>query len=654
MTSAIWAQKPNADLTTTSLEDLMNIEVTSVSKKEEKLFQTAAAIYVITQEDIRRSGLASIPELLRLAPGLDVARIDGTKWAISARGFNGRVANKLLVLIDGRTVYSPDTSGVYWEVQDLPLESVERIEVIRGPGGTLWGANAVNGVINIITKRAEDTQGGRVTAGGGSEERGFGSVRFGAKIGDNAYYRIYGKYFNRSGLVDASGRDANDGQQAVRGGGRLDWQATGRDKLTLEGDIYRTHLRETSVSLSAAQPFAPPANTGGEFNGNNLLGRWTRAFSERSDMALQVYYDRFSRDIYDSADKINTFDADFQHHLAVGQRQNIVWGLGYRLISHQAESTSSSPIQFIPQKKTVQLFSGFAQDEITLAKDRLRLILGAKLEHNDFSGYEVQPSVRLLWTPSERQTVWAAVSRAVRTPARTQQDFRVNFQAFPAPDGTTIITAVLGSPNATSEVLRAYEFGYRVQPARKLSLDVATFYNIYKRLNSFEPGQPFFETDPLPAHLVVPVYYGNLLRGETYGLEASVNFDATSRWKLQGSYSFLRMQLHQDAASRDTVSEGTEGESPRHQAQLHSYFKLSRKFELDTAIYRVSRLMGQPIPAYTRLDARLGWHVRESLELSLSLQNLLDNRHPEFKGVDVGVITSQVRRSIYGKVTWKF
>jgi iron complex outermembrane receptor protein len=260
----------------------------------------------------------------------------------------------------------------------------------------------------------------------------------------------------------------------------------------------------------------------------------------------------------------------------------------------------------------------------------------------------------LSWTPSQRQTVWAAVSRAVRTPARTQQDIRFNYQAFPSANGTPVIVAAIGSANATSEVLRAYELGYRVQPARKLSLDIATFYNIYNRLNSYEQGLPFFETDPLPAHLVVPVYYDNLLRGNTYGAEASANFDINSHWKLQGSYSFLHMQLQRDAASKDTASERSEGYSPRHQAQLHSYLKLSRNFELDTAIYRVSRLRGQQIPAYTRLDARFGWHVRESLELSLGLQNLLDNRHPEFNGIDAGVITSQVRRSIYGKVTWKF
>jgi iron complex outermembrane receptor protein len=440
------AQTRPSDLAVASLEDLMNIEVTSVSKKEEKLFQTAAAVYVITQDEIRRSGLTSIPELLRLVPGVTVARIDGTKWAISARGFNGRLANKLLVLIDGRSVYSPETSGVYWEVQDLLLEDIERIEVIRGPGGTLWGANAVNGVINIITKRAEDTQGVLVTAGGGSEERGFGSFRYGARMGEHADYRVYGKYFKRIGLVDALGRSANDGQQALRAGGRVDWTLTDRDELTLQGDIYGTRLRETPTVVSPDNPFAPFANRPGEFTGGHVLGRWTRAFSKRSDLALQVYYDRFDRDLFDLADHINTFDVDLQHHVALGQQHDVVWGLGYRLVSHEAHGDSATPIHFNPARKTAHLFSGFAQDEITLVKDRLRLMVGAKLEHNQFSGFEAQPSIRVSWTPSSKQAVWAAVSRAVRTPVRSEQDIKASIQTVPGPGGLPIIVTVFREP----------------------------------------------------------------------------------------------------------------------------------------------------------------------------------------------------------------
>lgn len=644
-------QLPN-NLTTTSLEELMNIEVTSVSKKEEKLFQTAAAVYVITQEEIRRSGLTSIPELLRLAPGLQVARIDGTKWAISARGFNGRFANKLLVLIDGRSVYTPEHSGVYWEAQDVLLEDVERIEVIRGPGGTVWGANAVNGVINIITKDSRDTQGGLVTTGGGSEDRGFGSVRYGGKLGDSASYRVYGKYFNRRGLVDAVGDYANDGQQSSRGGGHVDWDLTERDVLTFQGEIFRTNIRETSVTISPAAPFAPHTNTAGVYSGGHILGRWTKTLSKGSQSALQVYYDRSNTNIFDLQGSIDTFDVDFQHHLAVGGRQDFVWGLGYRMIADNYKSTSATPFQFNPKEKTAHLPSAFAQDEFTLVEDTLRLTLGTKLEHNDYTGFEVQPSMRLVFTPSKHQTLWGAVSRAVRTPSRAEQDVRINAAAFPVGPRTTAILAFLGSENTTSEDLLSFELGYRARPARKLTLDIATFYNSYDRLMSLVSDSSFFETEPQPPHLVISRRFANALRGETYGLEASLGWRPTHFWKLNGGYSFLKIQLHRDSASQ--ADEQSEGRSPEHQFQFHSILTLPRNFEVDTSLYHISSLVSDGVPGYTRLDARLGWQVKENVDLSVAMQNLLDKRHPEFAGDGTGVLNRQAKRGAYGKLTWRF
>jgi iron complex outermembrane receptor protein len=652
MTITAGAQKPAVDLTTTSLEDLMNIEVTSVSKKEEKLFQSAAAIYVITQEEIRRSGLTSIPDLLRLVPGLDVAQIDGTKWAVSARGFNGRFTNKLLVLIDGRSVYTPETSGVYWEAQDVLLEHIERIEVIRGPGGTLWGANAVNGVINIITKNSRDSQGGLVTTGGGSGERGFGSARYGGKLSDNASYKVYGKYFNRRGLVDGAGNYANDGQEALRGGGRVDWDLNDRDSISLQGEMFRTNLRETATNVSPAAPFAPHTNTTGIFTGGHILGRWTRTLSKESETALQVYFDRFNRNVFDLQESISTFDVDFQHHLALGQRHDVVWGLGYRLISDGTNSKSSNPVHFNPKEKTIQLFSAFAQEEFTLIADRLRLTVGTKVEHDDYSGFELQPTARLLWTPSNNQTVWGAVSRAVRTPSRSNRGIRVNAAAFPTAGGTTAILRLQGNENTISEDLLAFELGYRVQPVSRLSLDFATFYNSYDHLQTSEPARPFFESDPQPPHLVIPLNFANLMRGETYGAEASATWNPTRSWKLNGSYSFLRMNLHRYATSNDNKAELAEGESPHHQFQLHSFIKLPRNLELDGSLYHVSGLTTGRIPAYTRLDARLGWRMQEKVELSFAVQNLLDDHHPEFTGI--GVLTSQPGRAAYGKLTWRF
>jgi iron complex outermembrane receptor protein len=637
----------------------MNIEVTSVSKKEERLFRTAAAVYVVTQRDIRRSGLTSIPELLRMAPGLDVARIDGNKWAISARGFNGRFANKLLVLIDGRSIYAPQTSGVYWEVQDLLLEDIERIEVLRGPGGALWGANAVNGVINIITKRARETQGGLVTAGGGTEEQGFGGVRFGAKIGESAFYRVYAKYFNRSGLVDALGNDANDGHEAVRGGGRIDWQVTNRDLVTIQGDVARTNIRETATTVSPADPFAPLTNRPGDFIVGNLLGRWSRAISERSDIALQVYYDRYKRDVFVLPERLDTFDADFQQRLTIGKRHTMVWGLGSRFVNHDTDSTSISPVQFNPREESFRLLSGFAQDEISLFKDRLRVVLGAKLEQfteveESESTFNAQPSVRLSWMPRERQTVWGAISRSYKALARNDTDIRINLAAFPGPGGTPAILALFGNDDLKQETVLAYEAGYRAELNGKLSVDIAAFYNLYDRLRTQEPLTPFFETDPQPAHLVIPLLFSNLMRGETYGAETLLNVNATDRWRLSGSYSFLRMKLRRYAESRDDLAEGAEGASPRHQFQFHSYLSLPRGFEMDSALYYVSRLSIPQVPAYARLDVRFGWSLEERFEIGFAGQNLLDSRHLEFTGLNLAVRSSLVQRCAYGKVTWRF
>lgn len=654
MATYTWAQNPSTDYTAKTLEDLMAIEVTSVSKKEERLFHTAAAVYVITQEDIRRSGMTSIPDLLRLVPGLNVARIDGTKWAISARGFNGRFADKLLVLIDGRSIYSPETSGVWWEVQDLLLEDIERIEVIRGPGGTLWGANAVNGVINIITKRAQDTQGSLVTLGGGSEERGLVGVHYGGKVNERAYYRIYGKYFNRSGLVDATGHNIDDKHNALRGGGRIDWQLTDLDSLTLQGDIYRSHLREIPTTISASAPFALPTNTRAKFTGGNVLGRWTHAFSEQSDAALRIYYDRFSRDIFDLPERNNTFDVDFQHHLAVGRRQDIVWGLGYRLLWDGTDSTIRTPVQYTPKEKTVQLFNVFVHDEITLIKDQLRMMVGSKIEHNHYSGFEIQPSVRASWTPTARQTVWGAVARAAATTSRKDEDIRVNVAAIPIPNGPPAIVALFGNPNFKSQEVIAYEAGYRTQAGSNLSIDLAAFYNVYDHLRTLEPGTPFFENDPQPPHMVIPLMFDNLMQGKTYGTEISANANITRGWRLAGSYSFLRAQLRRYAESLDTSSkEAGEGNNPQHQFQLHSYLRLKGKFELDASLYHVSRLPNIQVPHYSRFDVRVGKRFGENVEFSICGQNLLDGRHLEFTGPDIGALSSQVRPSAYAKLIWK-
>jgi iron complex outermembrane receptor protein len=649
-----WAedQQKIRNLADMSIEELMNESVTSVSKKESKLAESAAAIFVINQEDIRRSGLTSIPELLRMVPGINVARIDANKWAISARGFNDRWSGKMQVLIDGRSVYTPFFSGVYWDVQDLILEDIDRIEVIRGPGATLWGSNAVNGVINIITKQAKDTQGSLVSGVSGGEDRGIGSIRYGGKLGHAGHYRAYAKYFNRDNLIEATGRTGDDGWNQLRGGFRTDWQLSGNNSLTVQGDMYTgesSTRRRSLVSLSPTR-FSNYTDES-PVSGGNVLARWSHAFSPRSDIAVQSYFDLTKRDSAVLSENRRVIDFDFQHHLALGQRHDVVWGMGLR--DSDDRTVSSLGVSFNPANYEQSLFNVFAQDQITLVPDRLQLTLGTKLEANSFTGTEVQPNGRLLWTPNDHHSVWAAVSHAVRLPSRADTGLRVNLAAFPGKGGSLNLLSLLGNPDFRSEELMAHELGYRIQPGKRAFVDVATFYNRYNSLSTVEPAIPYFENSPLPPHLVIPLRFDNKMRGKTYGTEVAANFNVTSRWKLGSSYSWLKMQLHPDSSSMDSSAKNAEGDSPSHQWVLRSQLNLPRNLEFDTTWYLVSKLANQNVPGYNRVDARLGWRVSEGLDFSLGIQNGLDPRHAEF-GSGEGTISSQAKRTAYGRFTWRF
>jgi iron complex outermembrane receptor protein len=651
---SLQAQRRPPDLTELSLEELMNLEVTTVARKEQKLSEAAAAIFVITQEDIRRSGATHIPEALRMVPGLDVARIDANKWAITARGLNARFANKLLVLVDGRSVYNPLFSGVYWDVQDPLLSDVERIEVIRGPAGTLWGANAVNGVINIITKSAKDTQGGLVNAGGGNEERGFGDVRYGGKLG-GAYYRVYAKYFNEDNFATASGQDAHDAWDVGRGGFRVDWDIAYHDSLTVQGDYYRGDFGDQVTIPSLAPPFEQTIVGDFPMVGGNFLGRWKHLFSDTSGMALQFYYDRTERKDAVHREIRDTLDLEFQHRFALGRRQEIVWGLGYRFTVDDLRG--SAFVSFDPASRADHLFSAFVQNELTLVDRRLRLTLGSKFEHNDYTGFEVQPNARLLWTPGGPHTIWAAVSRAVRTPSRFEDDVRVTLAAFPGPSpacpAPLCEVVAFGDRDVKAESLLAYEVGYRVLPTPWLSLDLAAFYNIYDDLRTSEPGVPFFESRPPAPRLVFPFRTANRMDGEIYGVELATNWAVTDRWRLGLGYSWLQVQLHRDPSSSDAAAENAEGDSPEHQFKVRSYLDLPYRLQFDVALYYVDKLANRQVPSYTRVDARLAWHPTEALEVSLGLQNLFDDRHREF-GPSLLVNPTEIERSVYGKITWRF
>ncbi|HSF41274.1 MAG TPA: TonB-dependent receptor [Thermoanaerobaculia bacterium] len=608
---------PPAELKNLSIEELMEIDVTSVSRRSERLSGAAAAVTVITQEEIRRSGVTSLPEALRLATGLHVARFDSRTWAISARGFNIGTANKMLVLIDGRSVYTPLFSGVFWDVQDVLLPDVERIEIIRGPGATLWGANAVNGVVNVITKGARATQGGLAYLGTGTEDRGLAGVRYGGKLGEKTAYRSYAKYRYLDALALARGGSAEDPLRTAQGGFRVDSDRSERDSWTFQGDLYKGVIGELVRSDT-------------DVDGGNLLGRFTRRFSEDSNLELQVYWDRTHRRVPTQFEEDrDTWDVDFQHRLPLGGRHDLVWGLGLRVSRDEVESTPV--LAWVPGRRTQELWSAFAQDEIALS-DALRLTVGSKFEVTESTGLEVQPSVRLAWTRDERRTLWGAISRAVRTPTRIDEDsrFLVN--------GNVIIQ---GSRDFESEDLLAYELGYRYQPVTGLSLDVATFYNVYDDLRSQErpeSGAPF------------PITLGNNLNAETWGLEARANYQVAPWWRLYAGYTWFDKSLSLDPGSRDLTGGAGEGNDPQNRFSLRSVIDLPRGFELDAWARYVDKLPSPSVPAYTEMDLRLGWRKSDRLDLSLVGQNLLHDQHAEL----FTTLPKEVERSVYGKVTWRF
>ena len=607
-----------ADLKNLSIEELMQIDVTSVSRRSERMNAAAAAITVVTAEDIRRSGVTSLPEAIRLINSVHVARQNQGTWAVSARGFNLTTANKMLVLIDGRSVYTPLFSGVFWDVQDTLLEDVERIEVIRGPGATLWGANAVNGVINIITRPAADTQGGLATVAAGNEESS-GAARYGGTIG-SGHYRVYGKVFDRDALVLVSGADAGDDMRMGQGGFRADWKTSETDAFTVQGDAY------TGQTGAAT-------NDDTNLDGGNLLGRWTRTRSPRSGVELQVYWDRTHRYIPDTFEEhLDILDLDFQHRLPVGGRHDVMWGFGYRW--HHDRVENSDAVAFLPGERDFDLFSAFVQDEISLLDDRLDVTVGTKLEHNDSTGLEVQPSLRAAWKPSERRTLWGAVSRAVRTPTRIDEDV-----VFYFPDGSPII---LGSRDFESEDLLAWELGYRVQLTPELLMDLATFYNVYDNLRSQEPqpGGGF------------PRILANRVEGETYGAELRFNAQPVPGWRLQLAYTHLEKELEAEPGSRDPFGGLAEGNDPEDRVMLRSLLDLPFGLELDAWLRHVGELPSPLVDDYMELDLHLGWQARDNLGFSLVGQNLLHESHAEFG--PAGPLREEVERSFYGKVTWRF
>jgi iron complex outermembrane recepter protein len=651
---AAQAQKAQPDLTALQIEDLMNVDVTSASKKEQKLSKVPAAIFVITKEDIRRSGATDIPDLLRMVPGLDVAQVNPGVWAISARGFNGQYATTLLVLIDGRTVYTPIFSGVYWDAQDVPLESIERIEIIRGPGAAIWGANAVNGVINVTTSSARDTQNGIAAVTAGTLEHGSGMLRYGGSIGNYGAYRVFADSFQAGHFLTPDHQNAEDDWYRFHGGFRVDTNLSTRDSLTIEGEAIRGNEGEWATTfVSLLPPSNATVNLRDRFSGWDVLARWKRTNASGSESSLQIYFDRSNRGDSTYGLGLNTLDLDFQHQQAWGSRQDLVWGLGYRVSSDHTAITNR--FSFTPQDLTTQIFSAFVQDQIAVLPDRLYLTLGTRAEHEYYNGFNLQPTARVTWTPDSRSMLWAAVSGAQGTPSRANTSIRYNYGAYPGPDNLAVLVSLFGNFQLLNTSLTATEAGLRTQVSDKISFDSTIFFNHYHHLVSEVYAPPVLETSPLPAHLLEPIYLANQVYGETHGIELFASLKLADRWTISPGYAFLTMHLHRDADSNDTNTvPQTEGGFPGQQAQLRSNVNLAWHWQWTTSVYFVGRLPAAGIPSYTRLDTNLAWQPSEKIALVFGGQDLARDLHQEYSGPDLTVLPSLVPRSAYARLTWHF
>jgi iron complex outermembrane recepter protein len=630
----------------------LDMPVSTVARQESTVGKSPAAVFVITNEMIHRSGAVCIPDVLRMVPGVQVAQIASGEWAISARGLNSQYANKLLVQIDGRTVYDLFFGGVIWDVQDVMLEDVERIEVIRGPGATIWGSNAVNGVINIISKRSQDTQGVIVQGGAGNHERGYTNARVGGRLSEDMTYRIYGKWFDRGPSYLPEGGSADDVWHQGRTGFRMDYEADDSNTMTLQGDYYDGNTVTLTPNQIPLSPFSVASNEG-HVSGENILYRWKHTIDDDTDWTFQTYYDRTERHFYypDYALNRDLFDLDFQHRFPLGTRNEIIWGCGYRFTqdSFFESPASSFFITVDPPQRFDNYFSYFLQDQITLVPDRWFFTAGSKFEHNNYTSFEFQPTARLLWTPTERHSIWGAISRGVHVPTRQTDDSTVRLPAVATVPMPTF-PLIFGNRGLRSEELLAYEFGMRVQATERFSWDLALFYNQYARLISNLQGTPYVEP---PAYLDIPYLYENGMAGETYGAELAANYTVSERWRLQCAYTYTRLFMHLDPGMVMNVNPG---ETPNNQVYLQSSWDLGSHWQFDLIGRYVDALLTttpQAIPSYLVMDARLAWHNRKNMEVAVVGRNLTHGFYSEFTPL-TSQVAYKVGPEVYGQITWRF
>jgi len=635
------------------IAQLMQITITSVAKKPQNLADAAAAVFVITQDDLHRSGATSIPEALRMVPGLQVARIDANKWAVTSRGFSGNFANKLLVMIDGRSVYSSSFSGVYWDAQDTLFDDIDRIEVIRGPGATIWGANAVNGVINIITKKADATQGGIVSLAGGNQDQLIGGLRYGVAMGESIHGRTYLTYHKQNSFERyETDKDANDDWDSLRGGFRLDGEYGDRNFWTLQGDLYSNHENQIIA------PFWESENThclmvydDFESSGWNILGRWQKKLSQTSSWTVQSYFDRAHRDEIFIDQTHQTFDLDLQYQTQIGKQNNLIMGLGYRYII--ADVNSTFQVSILPEKQSEDLYSGFIQDEIMLAADRLWLTLGVKWEHNDYTGHEIQPSGRLLWKATDKQTLWVAVSRAVRTPFQFEERGHLIMMVDLSHPSFPVVLSLDGSKAYDSEKVIAYEVGYRWLPRLNFSFDLALFYNDYDDLRT---------TDLASQESYTEFVFANQMYGSSYGVELAADWKPIDWLKFQLGYTYIGFDLEVDADSTSSnLGKITAETSPRHQVSLQSFIRINNTLQLnllaryvgalDSTISYIDKEMS--VDEYLAFDANISWQPTKNINLMLVGQNLFDSGHLEYVS-EFNVPATEIGRSVYAKFSYQF
>jgi iron complex outermembrane receptor protein len=667
--SCAHAEDSLADL---SLEELTSLKVSSVSKKTQRLTDAPAAAFVITQDDIRRSGATSIPQALRLVPGLQVAQLDGNKWAISARGFNSRFANRLLVLMDGRTLYTLTFGGVFWDVQDTMIEDIERIEVVRGPGGAIWGTNAFNGVINIITKHASQTGGALVSVEAGTERPLAASARIGEADGA-VKWRAFAKGFAQEGNHDYFNEEANDEWRQARVGGRADIDLSALDSLQISAEAY-TGTSGAELWDYAALPNFVLIPTEDEYDGAFATAEWSRTTQRAGQLGVRAVVDYTNRSSMVFDERRHTYDLEVQHNLPIVGYHDVLWGLGVR---HTDDTTHETYISVVPPSESLTVYHGYIQDEIAFFEDALHVVVGGRVEHSDYIGTQFMPNLRARYTADDDTTLWAAVSRGVRSASRLERNVRVtdSFPAIPPftpffnPTPAPLGLEVWGDQDFGPEKLKAFEAGWRQSLGDALSFDLAAYYNEYSDMRGVRllplvcsPNMTQVQTDPFcvltAQKIIAPMQFTNMLDGSAWGAELSITWNPTPYWRLVGSYSHLEQDFPPNVVDFGIVqldfSDLNIGLDARNQWSVRSSISLNANWDWDLFLRRIDKLPTAEVDAYTELNTRIAWRPRVDFELALVGDNLLDNTHREFVSDFLELAPVSIDRAVRLHARWSF